>query len=63
MGSNLRIVPADLPDSLQVRLQRLYPGARIFAQASALSVPLPSGETAGAELVEWVRGCWMRCFR
>ncbi|WBU38021.1 transcription-repair coupling factor [Homoserinibacter sp. YIM 151385] len=56
MGSNLRIAPADIPDSLQVRLQRLYPGARIFAQASALSVPLPSGETADAELVEWVRG-------
>ena len=53
MGGNLRIAPADLADSIQVRLQRLYPGARLFAQAKAISVPLP-GELTDAELVAWV---------
>ena len=60
MGGNLRIAPAELPDSLQVRLQRLYPGARLFAQAKAISVPLlagaPAGERDDAQLVEWVTG-------
>jgi transcription-repair coupling factor (superfamily II helicase) len=58
MGGNLRIAPAELPDSLQVRLQRLYPGARIFAQAKAISVPLFAGTTTSehsdTELVTWV---------
>ncbi|MGN6325027.1 transcription-repair coupling factor [Pseudolysinimonas sp.] len=53
MGGNLRIAPAELPDSLQVRLQRLYPGARLFAQAKALSVPLPK-DADDAALVAWV---------
>jgi transcription-repair coupling factor (superfamily II helicase) len=55
MGGNLRIAPAELPDSLQVRLQRLYPGARIFAQQKALSVPMP-GDPTDAELIGWVTG-------
>lgn len=58
MGGNLRIAPAELPDSLQVRLQRLYPGARLFAQAKAISVPLFAGisdpEHTDAELIAWV---------
>jgi transcription-repair coupling factor (superfamily II helicase) len=54
VGGNLRIAPAVLPDSRQIRLQRLYPGARIFAQAKALSIPLPSG--SDAELIAWVGG-------
>ena len=56
MGSNLRVAPAELADSLQVRLQRLYPGARYFAQAKALSVPMPrvNGEPlADADLIGW----------
>ena len=53
MGGNLRLAPVELPDSRTVRLQRLYPGARIFAQAKALSVPLPK-ELADAELIAWV---------
>jgi transcription-repair coupling factor (superfamily II helicase) len=59
MGGNLRVAPADLPDSVQVRLQRLYPGARIFAQQKALSIPMPaglSGDTADAELISWATG-------
>jgi len=61
MGRNLRIAGAALPDSLQVRLQRLYPGAKYFAQTNAVSVPMPSGAGSDAdgpgddELIGWVR--------
>ncbi|MBW4032525.1 MAG: transcription-repair coupling factor [Acidobacteria bacterium] len=58
MGGNLRIAPAELPDSLQVRLQRLYPGAKLFAQAKAISVPLFAGianpQHSDPELIAWV---------
>jgi transcription-repair coupling factor (superfamily II helicase) len=59
MGSNLRVAPADLADSLQVRLQRMYPGARYFTQNGSLTVPMPrpNGEPLGdAELIEWAGG-------
>jgi transcription-repair coupling factor (superfamily II helicase) len=57
MGSNLRVAPADLPDSIQVRLKRLYPGAKLFPQTNAVSVPLPvvdGRQLADAELIAWV---------
>jgi transcription-repair coupling factor (superfamily II helicase) len=41
MGSNLRVAPVDLADSIQVRLQRMYPGARYFTQNGSLTVPMP----------------------
>ncbi|MCU1533835.1 MAG: transcription-repair coupling factor, partial [Glaciihabitans sp.] len=56
MGSNLRVAPADLPDSIQVRLQRMYPGSRYSAQAGAISVPQPrvNGEPlADSDLIDW----------
>ncbi|HEY2642461.1 MAG TPA: transcription-repair coupling factor [Galbitalea sp.] len=56
MGTNLRVAPADLADSIQVRLQRMYPGAKYFAQAKALSVPMPrvNGEPLDdADLIGW----------
>ena len=57
-AGRLRVAPADLPDSLQVRLQRLYPGAKLFtggsaAQSRSASIPMPEG-VADAELVAWV---------
>ncbi|MET1051394.1 MAG: transcription-repair coupling factor [Mycetocola sp.] len=57
MGSNLRAAPANLPDSLQARLRRMYPGGKYLAQANALIVPMPDnhGEKLGdAELIAWV---------
>ena len=42
MGPNLRIAPANLPDSRRVRLQRLYPGAKHFAQNDVILVPFPT---------------------
>ncbi|KJL41859.1 transcription-repair coupling factor [Microbacterium trichothecenolyticum] len=57
MGPNLRIAPANLPDSMRVRLQRLHPKAKVVAGGEAMVVPLPSagGEPLGDdELIAWV---------
>ena len=57
MGSNLRLAPAQLPDSLQVRLQRMYPGSKYHAAPQVAMVPLPrvNGEAPDdADLIEWV---------
>ena len=52
MGDKLRLAPADLADSMQVRLARLYPGARYHAAAAAALVPLPAEHT-DAQLIAW----------
>ncbi|WP_447912335.1 transcription-repair coupling factor [Microbacterium phyllosphaerae] len=63
MGSNLRIAPAHLEESIKVRLQRLYPKAKLVAGGDALVVPMPTIPAAvgvgleplpNAELLEWV---------
>jgi transcription-repair coupling factor (superfamily II helicase) len=57
MGRNLRIAPARLPESMKVRLQRLYQGAKIVGGGEAMVVPLPQsgGEPLGdAALIAWV---------
>ena len=63
MGSNLRIAPARLEDSIKVRMQRLYPKAKLVGGGEALVVPMPTVPAAvgvgveplaGAALVEWV---------
>ncbi|MFE5407945.1 transcription-repair coupling factor [Microbacterium sp. NPDC056569] len=57
MGPNLRVAPANLPDSMRVRLQRLHPKAKLVAGGEAMVVPLPSagGEPLGDdELIAWV---------
>ena len=56
-GSKLRIAPANIPDSRRVRLERMYPGAKHFAQNDVILVPFPTpgGELPGdADLIEWV---------
>jgi transcription-repair coupling factor (superfamily II helicase) len=50
MGSNLRIAPARFEDSMKVRLQRLYPKAKLVGGGEALVVPMP----VDADLIEWV---------
>ncbi|MDQ1527718.1 MAG: hypothetical protein QOG18_2331 [Microbacteriaceae bacterium] len=60
-GGNLRISSAELADSVQVRLQRMYPGARYFAQTKAVAVPMKK-ELADAELIEWVSGLLVAIF-
>jgi transcription-repair coupling factor (superfamily II helicase) len=57
MGRNLRIAPADLPDSMQVRLQRMFPGSRFVNASRVVTVPLPQhdGESLDdPELIGWV---------
>ncbi|MEJ1155939.1 MULTISPECIES: transcription-repair coupling factor [Microbacterium] len=57
MGPNLRVAPAHLPDSMRVRLQRLYPKAKLLAGGDALVVPLPrvdSEPVSDADLIAWV---------
>lgn len=51
MGQNLRITPVELPDSIQVRLARLYPNAKYVPAARVVTVPLPTEE--GTDLVAW----------
>lgn len=55
MGDKLRVAPADLADSIQVRLQRMYPGARYLAAGAAVIVPLPT-EPTDAQLIDWAGG-------
>ena len=65
VGPNLRIGPADLAESVQLRLRRMYPDAKLNAQAKTIVVPIPTaggGRLAGtqaqplpdAELIAWV---------
>ncbi len=53
MGPNLRIAPAALAESMQVRLQRMYPGSRYLATANAITVPLPPNPS-DEDLIAWV---------
>jgi len=56
MGGNLRVSPAVLADSVQVRLQRMYQGSRYFTQTSTVAVPMPivNGEPlADDDLIAW----------
>jgi len=65
MGGNLRVASAELADSIQVRLQRLYPGARYFAQTKSVSVPLPRIDGHGpddATLIAWTSGLLVAIF-
>jgi transcription-repair coupling factor (superfamily II helicase) len=55
-GGNLRVASMELADSIQVRLQRMFPGARYFGQTKSVSVPLPVRggiALADADLIEW----------
>ncbi|MGC5077045.1 transcription-repair coupling factor [Agrococcus sp. DT81.2] len=65
VGPNLRVGPADLAESVQLRLRRMYPESKLNAQAKTVVVPIPTaggGRLAGtqaeplpdAELIAWV---------
>ena len=53
MGDKLRVAPATLADSIQIRLQRMYPGAKYHAAASAAIIPLPE-KVDDTALIAWV---------
>ncbi|MQY03989.1 transcription-repair coupling factor [Actinomadura macrotermitis] len=58
-GNFVKFAPADLPDSRQVRLQRLYPKSIIKPASSTLLVPMPKTAVIGGrplrdqELLKW----------
>ncbi len=47
-AATVRLAPLTLPDSAQVRLARMYPGARYRATTSAVQVPIPRAGGVGA---------------
>jgi transcription-repair coupling factor (superfamily II helicase) len=51
-AGKVRIVGAELPDSIQVRLQRMYPGSRYLAQTRTVMLPLPELPDDAA-LIAW----------
>ena len=60
-NTRIKLHPVELPDSKQVRLKRLYPGANYRAAAKTLQVPLPRESKAlnapnlrDVELLQWV---------
>ena len=56
MGGNLRIAGVALADSIQIRLQRMYPGSKYFAANASVAVPMPrvNGEPLDdADLIAW----------
>lgn len=55
IGANLRLVGPPLPDSVQVRLTRLYPQSKYMAPLCVVLIPLPTEYTDNA-LTAWVSG-------
>jgi transcription-repair coupling factor (superfamily II helicase) len=50
-GNLIRFAPADLPDSAQLRLARLYPGAQVRKAQSLILVPRPVTRPIGGQPV------------
>jgi transcription-repair coupling factor (superfamily II helicase) len=50
-GSMIRFAPADLPDSAQLRLNRLYPGSQVRKASSYILVPRPVTAPIGGQPV------------
>lgn len=60
-GTRIKVHPVELPDSKQVRLKRLFPGATYRAAAQAIQLPFPkagrnvtSPLLRDVELMQWV---------
>jgi transcription-repair coupling factor (superfamily II helicase) len=47
-GSNIRFAPVDLPESRQVRVQRLYPGTVLKPSVATMLVPVPKAGRSGS---------------
>ncbi|WP_459587656.1 transcription-repair coupling factor [Corynebacterium camporealensis] len=60
-GTRIKVHPVELPDSKQVRLKRIYPGANYRAAAKAIQLPFPkagpnvtSPKLRDEDLLQWV---------
>ncbi|MGF3056715.1 transcription-repair coupling factor [Microbacterium sp. YY-01] len=71
MGTNLRIAPAKLADSMKVRVARLYPKAKFVSGGEALVVPMPMQQASvgvgleppsAPELLAWVEQLFTALF-
>ena len=51
-GTMIRFSPADLPESRQMRLTRLYPGSKVLKAAGQVLVPRPMTRPIGGEQVQ-----------
>jgi transcription-repair coupling factor (superfamily II helicase) len=59
-GNMIRFSPADLPDSAQLRLARLYPGAQVRKASGYVLVPRPmTRPIAGAPIVDSELLAWV----
>jgi transcription-repair coupling factor (superfamily II helicase) len=52
-GKHVRFAPVELPESMQLKIKRLYPGAILKISQQQVLLPLPSAQTP--ELLKWVR--------
>jgi transcription-repair coupling factor (superfamily II helicase) len=48
-GSHIRFAPVELPDSRQVRVQRLYPKTVLKPAVRTMLVPVPKTATRGGQ--------------
>lgn len=67
-GNFVRFSPADLPQSRQLRLQRMYPGSRYNSQTGIILVPKPTTARIGGQpltdsaILDWATGFIMAIF-
>ncbi len=60
-GNNVRFAPVELPESAQLRLQRLYPGSLVKGAVRSILVPKPMTARVGGQplrdvaLLDWCR--------
>lgn len=52
-GKHVRFAPVMLPESMQLKLKRLFPGSILKVSQSQVLIPLPDAKTP--ELLSWVR--------
>jgi transcription-repair coupling factor (superfamily II helicase) len=61
-GNFIKFAPADLPESRQMRLNRMYPGAMVKPALNAVLIPKPKTariggrDLADAEVLTWAQG-------
>lgn len=58
IGPKLRLGPVQLPESMKVRLARLYPEAKLLAAQNVLLIPAPvrhGVSLEGLDLIAWVK--------
>jgi transcription-repair coupling factor (superfamily II helicase) len=59
-GPSIRFAPVEMPDSMQLRIARLYPKATLKAATRTVMIPRPlnpdRSELTDDELLQWVHG-------